>query len=614
MFAAPCGAVSMMIRACTCMRPGARPPTPSGRRRSAAALARGAGAAAAADAPAQARNFWGGAARRGPPVETRSTRCGATPNGAKPRWSNGVALGRARGAPAEGVDRVACAAELVRQREVACATRAALAAESGSGRASGATRRRKLAEGGVAVAAPPPDALVGLRPEAEALMRGIFRDLDADATGSVPAAALRKALRGDDRLDRLMRNYCGPDAWADCLDALDRRLTALHAKPWGVSDCANEADRPFASTEDVTWGEVLLFFVPGPPPDASGVHLAARGSLRSSSSIDFRPRLLLGRTRVTFIGTGSGRADAAAAPSGSQPVDGRPGRAAARPRARGPRRGAHRDDAALLWRRLRLRSLRADAAQRDAASMKAERDAARAETKAARDRAAAAVDDARTNAAQAEARCAAQVKELQADLRDLREAMTRDVGAARGAHADDARAPRPRSSRIGRSRRCAGASATRRPRSARSRRRARRGRGAEARRAAPPARGSQIGRERAALLAPRSRDRPRRPAAAAGGAAAGRAAGAGARAALGRVDGGGRVVVRRGRRQAASARRWERGNRDPSSVRASRGSGNRPPIVCCACVRAPDGVVRLLRGNAKTRIYTEIQASYSVEV
>ena len=40
----------------------------------------------------------------------------------------------------------------------------------------------------------------------------------------------------------------------------------------------------------------------------------------------------------------------------------------------------HRDDAALLWRHeLRLRSLRADAAQRDAASMKAERDAARAE-------------------------------------------------------------------------------------------------------------------------------------------------------------------------------------------------------------------------------------------
>ena len=39
---APCGAVSMMIRACTCMRPGARPPTPSGRRRSAS----GAGARA----------------------------------------------------------------------------------------------------------------------------------------------------------------------------------------------------------------------------------------------------------------------------------------------------------------------------------------------------------------------------------------------------------------------------------------------------------------------------------------------------------------------------------------------------------------------------------------
>ena len=45
-------------------------------------------------------------------------------------------------------------------------------------------------------------------------MRGIFRDLDADATGSVPAAALRKALRGDDRLDRLMRSL-RPDA-ADC--------------------------------------------------------------------------------------------------------------------------------------------------------------------------------------------------------------------------------------------------------------------------------------------------------------------------------------------------------------------------------------------------------------
>ena len=279
-------------------------------------------------------------------------------------------------------DRVACAAELVRQREVRVRNaRAALAAEKRLWRRERRDAETKaLAEGGVAVAAPPPDALVGLRPEAEALMRGIFRDLDADATGSVPAAALRKALRGDDRLDRLMRNYCGPDAWADCLDALDRRLTALHAKPWGVADCANEADRPFASTEDVTWGEVLLFFVPGPPPDASAVTLAARGSLRSSSSIAFRPRLVLDAPASPSSEPGL---DALTPPQLRREVDRLTGDRGAllRALALADRDAArHRDDAALLWRHeLRLRSLRADAAQRDAASMKAERDAARAE-------------------------------------------------------------------------------------------------------------------------------------------------------------------------------------------------------------------------------------------
>ena len=193
----------------------------------------------------------------------------------------------------------------------------------------------------------------------------------------------------------------------------------------------------------MTWGEVLLFFVPGPPPDASGVHLAARGSLRSSSSIDFRPRLLLDAPASPLSEQGL---DALTPPQLRREVDRLTGDRGAllRALALADRDAArHRDDAALLWRHeLRLRSLRADAAQRDAVSMKAERDAARAETKAARDRAAAAVDDARTNAAQAEARCAAQVKELQADLRDLREAMTRDVAAARRAarDADDARA------------------------------------------------------------------------------------------------------------------------------------------------------------------------------
>ena len=342
-------------------------------------------------------------------------------------------------------DRVACAAELVRQREVRVRNaRAALAAEKRLWRRERRDAETKaLAESGVEVKAPPPDALVGLRPEAEALMRGIFRDLDADATGAVPAAALRKALRGDDRLDRLMRNYCGPDAWADCLDALDRRLTSLSAKPWGVADCASEADRPFASTEDVTWGEVLLFFVPGPPPDASGVHLAARGSLRSASSIDFRPRLLLDAPASPLSEQGL---DALTPPQLRQEVNRLTGDRGAllRALALADRDAArHRDDAALLWRHeLRLRSLRADAAQRDAVSMKAERDAARAETRAARDRAAAAVEDARTNAARAEARGAAQLQEVRNDLLEVREAMTRDVDAARRAarEADDARA------------------------------------------------------------------------------------------------------------------------------------------------------------------------------
>ena len=105
--------------------------------------------------------------------------------------------------------------------------------------------------------------------------------------------------------------------------------------------------------------------------------------------------------------------------------------------------------------------------------------------------AAAAVNDARTNAAQAEARCAAQVKELQAD-RDLREAaMTRDAMAAPAParDADDARAAAARKDR--RSRAPGGASAAE-AQVRRSRRRARRGPRSGSATRAPPARGVQI--------------------------------------------------------------------------------------------------------------------------
>ena len=339
-------------------------------------------------------------------------------------------------------DRIACAAELVRQKDIRVRNaQAALAAEKRLWRRERKdAESRALKEVGVLVPVQDSSALLGLRPEAEALMRGIFRALDTNSTGSVPASLLRKALRGDDRLDRLMRNYCGPDLWADVLDSLDRRLTTLSSKPWGVADCTVAADRPFADQEEVTWGEVLLFFVPGDAPDCSAVTLASRGSLLSSRDA-FRPRLLLDGPSSS---TEDGDLGALTPPQLRAEVARLSGDRGAllRALALSERDAArHRDDAALLWRHeLRLRSLRADAAEREAAQAQAERDAAVTEGAQTQHRSTMAVQDARKSAQSAEERCAAKCSELATDLQDARQAMTRDVDAARrqARDADDA--------------------------------------------------------------------------------------------------------------------------------------------------------------------------------
>lgn len=94
-------------------------------------------------------------------------------------------------------------------------------------------------------------AMPVLRPEAEALMRSIFCDLDEKGRGVASRKALSDALRKDERLGKLMSHWVGRRAWDRALDTIDERAGFPH-----------ELDDDGAKRrQELTWGEFLLLFV-----------------------------------------------------------------------------------------------------------------------------------------------------------------------------------------------------------------------------------------------------------------------------------------------------------------------------------------------------------------
>ena len=334
----------------------------------------------------------------------------------------------------------------------------------------------------------------------------------------------------------------------------------------GRRDCA--ARRTGRASTGKGPGRGLTVFVPGP---RRARPVTSRRGVPAGSRQLISGAAFAGRTRVTFIGTGCGRWRARS--SGSRPVDGDRG-LAARPRARGPRRGAPpRRRRVAVAHELRLRSLSAAAAPARRGLNEGGRDAA-AETKAARDRARP-PSTTRARARPSRGGCAAQSRSCR-PTSGIREAMTRDVDAARRAARDGRR---PRRGRVregpGRSRRCAGASAPRRA-GPRARGAGRGGRGAEARGEAPPAQMSKLRRDAALPLARRGTGRSR-PGGSCGRRRGWPAAGAGARAA--------RRVTEEGASSSAGdgADASSASSRGGESIASSPGACTRAR----ACVRAP---------------------------
>lgn len=107
---------------------------------------------------------------------------------------------------------------------------------------------KALGQAGASVSEFEATPLPSLRPEAEALMRSVFCDLDIEGRGAVARGALAAGLRADARLGRLMRHWVGALAWKSALDAIDTGLGQQ------LRDDDDERD-------DVTWGEFLLLFV-----------------------------------------------------------------------------------------------------------------------------------------------------------------------------------------------------------------------------------------------------------------------------------------------------------------------------------------------------------------
>lgn len=96
-------------------------------------------------------------------------------------------------------------------------------------------------------------ALPVLRPEAEAVARSVFCELDAAGRGCVDRKELSTALREEPRLRRLMSHWIGERAWDRTLESLEAELGLRHEL---------DDDAPEERRLDVTWGEFLLLFVP----------------------------------------------------------------------------------------------------------------------------------------------------------------------------------------------------------------------------------------------------------------------------------------------------------------------------------------------------------------
>ncbi|EGB05906.1 hypothetical protein AURANDRAFT_66104 [Aureococcus anophagefferens] len=273
-----------------------------------------------------------------------------------------------------------------------------------------AASRARAAGAAAAAAAAEERARGAVALDAEALMRGVFCALDGGDAGAVPRAALRAALRGDERLGDLMRHWVGAEGWGDVLDALDARLGGGGDVTWGevlllfVPDAADAGAPPVAATAAAPPPELELALVlsaPAPGGEAAP-RLGALGAPRLRAEC-----LRLVRDRAALL-----RACAASA------------RAAAR----------SRDDAALLWRHeLRLATLDRDRAVRDARAAEAARGDAEARLAAAdAARAAAAADTAAAAAADA-ARADADRRRGAAALDDARAARGRELDEARAA-------------------------------------------------------------------------------------------------------------------------------------------------------------------------------------
>lgn len=83
----------------------------------------------------------------------------------------------------------------------------------------------------------------GLRAECEALMRAVFQRLDSNRRGAVSGRRLMEVLKSDKGVSTVMGNWVGSERWLEGLRCIEEGL--------GETE------------EDVTWGEFLLFFVPG---------------------------------------------------------------------------------------------------------------------------------------------------------------------------------------------------------------------------------------------------------------------------------------------------------------------------------------------------------------
>jgi hypothetical protein len=93
-----------------------------------------------------------------------------------------------------------------------------------------------------------------LRPESEAVLRGIFEQVDTNASGRVSGQSLLNAMREASSATELMAQWMGRGKWNRWLEALESSL---------------------GPEETITWGEFLLHFIP--PPGTRRPRLRGQG-------------------------------------------------------------------------------------------------------------------------------------------------------------------------------------------------------------------------------------------------------------------------------------------------------------------------------------------------